>query len=90
MTKKELTQSVSDLTGVPEDATARVIHTVMESILTALQRGDSVVLPGFGTFSVSHRKAQQSRNIKTGEPMEIPARNIPLFKPGKNLKDAVR
>ena len=90
MTKKELSQIVSDLTGVPENATVNVLNTALESITAALQRGDSVVLPGFGTFSVSHRSPRQGRDIKTGKPMEIPARNVPSFKPGKNLKDAVR
>ena len=90
MTKSDLAQVVSDLTGCPEKATTNILNTTMETIAKALQRGDSVSLPGFGTFSVSHRSARQGRDIKTGKPMEIPARNVPSFKPGKNLKDAVR
>ena len=90
MTKSDLAQVVSDLTGCPEKATTNILNTTMETIAKALQRGDSVSLPGFGTFSVSHRSARQGRDIKTGKPLEIPARNVPSFKPGKNLKDAVR
>ena len=90
MTKTELTQKVSDLTGVPEKATANVINIAMESIVIALQRGETVALPGFGTFSVTHREERQGRNLQTGEPMTIPAHNIPSFKPGKGLRYAVR
>ena len=90
MTKTDLAQVVSDLTGCPEKATTNILNTTMETIAKALQRGDSVSLPGFGTFSVSHRSARQGRDLKTGKPMEIPARKVPSFKPGKNLKDAVR
>ena len=90
MTKTDLAQVVSDLTGCPEKATTNILNTTMETITNALQRGDSVTLPGFGTFSVSHRPASKGRNLKTGEPMEIPAYNIPSFRPGKKLKKAVR
>ena len=90
MTKAELAQEISDLTCIPEKAVANVIGTAMEVIATALKHGDSVALPGFGTFSVAHREARQGHNLQTGEPMEIPAHNIPSFKPGKNLKEAVR
>lgn len=90
MTKTELVQKVSDLTGVPEKATANVINVAMESITISLQHGESVVFPGFGTFYITHREAMTGRNIRTGEPLELPARNSPLFKPSKKLKEAVR
>ena len=90
MTKAELAQEISDLTCIPEKAVANVISTAMEVITTALKHGDNVALPGFGTFSVAHREARQGHNLQTGKPMDIPAHNIPSFKPGKNLKEAVR
>ena len=90
MTKTDLAQVVSDLTGCPEKATTNILNTTMETIQNALQRGDSVTLPGFGTFSVSHRAPRKGRDMKTGEPIEIPAHSIPSFRPGKKLKDAVR
>jgi len=54
-----------------------------------LKEGDQVVLVGFGTFSVKERAARTGRNPQTGDPIEIKAANIPSFKAGKALKDAV-
>ena len=62
---------------------------MFESITTALKKGDEVRLVGFGTFSVSKRKASTGRNPRTGEPMTIKASSQPKFKPGKLLKDSV-
>ena len=90
MTKTELVQKVSDLTGVPEKATANVINIALESISMSLQHGESVVFPGFGTFYITHYEARTGRNIRTGEPLELSARNSPLFKASKALKDAVK
>ena len=59
------------------------------SITGALTKGEEVRLVGFGTFSVSKRKASTGRNPRTGEPMTIKASNQPKFKPGKLLKDSV-
>jgi len=55
----------------------------------SLKKGDSVALVGFGTFSVKARAARTGRNPQTGQPIEIAAANIPSFKAGKALKDAV-
>jgi DNA-binding protein HU-beta len=49
-----------------------------------------VKLVGFGTFSVSNRKARMGRNPQTGEEIQIPARKVPVFRPGKELKEAVK
>jgi DNA-binding protein HU-beta len=54
-----------------------------------LQSGDTVRIVGFGNFQVAHRKASNGRNPRTGEPIQIPASNIPKFKAGKALKEAV-
>ena len=56
----------------------------------ALKKGDSVTLVGFGTFSVSKRKARKGRNPQTGEAIKIAAKKVPVFKAGKGLKDSVK
>ena len=55
----------------------------------ALARGDGIELRGFGTFKVRHRKARTGRNPRTGEPVEVPARDVPVFKPSRLLRNRV-
>ncbi|MEE4662290.1 MAG: HU family DNA-binding protein, partial [Halieaceae bacterium] len=62
---------------------------VVDSITGALKQGDSVALVGFGTFAVKERAARTGRNPQTGQEIQIEAANIPGFKAGKALKDAV-
>ena len=62
---------------------------MVEVVTKALKDGDQVTLVGFGTFLVRHREARQGRNPRTGDTIEIAASNIPSFKAGKALKDAV-
>jgi len=62
---------------------------MFEEMVTALRQGDKVNISGFGTFSVSARKARTGRNPKTGESIEIAASRAAKFKPGKTLKDEI-
>ena len=73
--------------GVP-DAT-KAVDAVLDSITGTLANGGSVSLVGFGTFSVKARAARAGRNPRTGETIQIKATNVPSFKAGKALKDAV-
>ena len=66
------------------------LNTVINEITGSLKKGNDVVLTGFGTFTVSKRKARMGRNPKTGAAIKIPAMSVPRFKAGKALKDAVR
>jgi DNA-binding protein HU-beta len=89
MNKSELVEAVvSDADLSKADAT-RAVDAVVSSITEALQRGDQVALVGFGTFSVKHRAARTGRNPQTGKTMDIAASNVPAFKAGKGLRDAV-
>lgn len=89
MNKTELTNAVAEKTGVSKKDVAQVVSSVVETITAELAKGESVQLVGFGTFSVSEKKAREGRNPKTGETMHIEACNAPKFKAGKSLKDAV-
>ncbi len=62
---------------------------VFDSIKDALAKGEKVSLVGFGSFSVKERKAREGRNPRTGKPLKIAAKTVPVFKAGKALKDAV-
>lgn len=89
MNKQELIGAVADATGLAKSEASKAVETVFDTVTTVLKRGDEVRLVGFGTFSVSNRKASTGRNPRTGEPMQIAASAQPKFKPGKVLKDAV-
>jgi DNA-binding protein HU-beta len=91
MNKQELVRAMAE--RMPEGTTLKTaeaaLNAFVESVTTALSNDDEVVLTGFGSFKVSKREARTGRNPQTGEAMEIAATNVPSFKAGKNLKDAV-
>ena len=89
MNKQELIGAVAEGTGLARADAARAVETVFGTIGTVLKSGDEVRLVGFGTFSVSKRKASTGRNPRTGEPMKINSSSQPKFRPGKGLKDMV-
>lgn len=67
----------------------RVVGVILEEIGDALARGDRVELRGFGAFSVRKRDARKGRNPRTGEPVNVPAKAVPFFKAGKELRARV-
>jgi integration host factor subunit beta len=67
----------------------KVVNVVLEEIGEALKRGDRVELRGFGAFSVRKREARRGRNPRTGEPVKVPAKAVPFFKAGKELRARV-
>ncbi|HKZ03039.1 MAG TPA: HU family DNA-binding protein, partial [Pyrinomonadaceae bacterium] len=62
---------------------------VFESIIDTLNQGEKIELRGFGSFRVRERGARRGRNPKTGDPVSIPAKRVPYFKPGKELKELI-
>ncbi len=89
MNKQDLVNSVADTSGLSKSDASKAVESVFDTITSTLKDGGDVRLVGFGTFSVSQRKASTGRNPRTGEPMTIPASTQPKFKAGKALKDAV-
>ncbi len=89
MNKTDLVASVADATSMSKADAANAVDSVFSAITGALAGGGEVRLVGFGTFSVSHRKATMGRNPRTGEAIQIKASNQPKFKAGKALKGAV-
>ncbi len=90
MNKAELIEAVSKVTEMTKADTERAIDAVIDVVSKNIKKKDGVKLVGFGTFAVSSRKARVGRNPQTGEEIQIPARKVPVFRPGKELKDAVR
>ena len=89
MNKAELIDTIATSADIPKTVAGRALDAMVEAIEGALKNRDSVALVGFGTFSVKERAARTGRNPQTGAPIEIAAANVPTFKPGKALKDAV-
>ena len=89
MNKNDLISQVAEDSGLSKADATKAVDAVFDNIAGALGKGGEVRLVGFGTFSVSHRKATTGRNPRTGETIQIKASNQPKFKAGKALKDAV-
>jgi len=89
LNKTELIGEVASKIGMTKKDTEKMINAFFATVEEALQCGDKVQLVGFGTFEVRSRQARKGRNPQTGAEIEIPATNIPAFKAGKALKDAV-
>jgi len=90
MNKAELIKSVSEKAELTQKDAAKVVDTVLETITNSLANDDKVQIIGFGTFEVRERSARKGRNPQTGEEIEIAATKAPAFKPGKELKEAVK
>lgn len=89
MNKQDLVAKVAESADISKQKAASAVDAVVETIKTSLQDGDDVRLVGFGTFSVRDQSARMGRNPRTGEPNPIPAKKVPKFKAGKELKEAV-
>ena len=89
MNKNDLVATVADTSGLSRADATKAVDAVFDSITASLKAGTEVRLVGFGTFSVTKRKASTGRNPRTGETMKIKASSQPKFKAGKGLKDAV-
>ena len=89
MNKADLINAVAEKTGLSKKDTEAAINAAIDAITECLAAGDKVQLVGFGVFEVKARAARIGRNPKTRETINIPASKVPVFKPGKGLKDAV-
>ncbi len=89
MNKTELIASVAEKAGLTKKDADAAVAAVFAAITDELKEGGKVQLVGFGTFAVKHRDARTGRNPRTNSNITIPAADIPVFKAGKALKDAV-
>ncbi|MBD3258924.1 hypothetical protein GF377_10855 [candidate division GN15 bacterium] len=90
MTKDEMIAKMADNSGISKKEATQALTAFMDGVTEQLQKGEKVSFAGFGTFAVSNRKARTGRNPQTGETINIPASKVPVFRAGKNLKDALR
>jgi len=90
MNKAALIEQMAKETKLPKSACKGALESFIKAIETSLKKNKSVVLTGFGTFSVMKRKERVGVNPATGKKMRIPARKVPKFRAGKKLKSLVK
>ena len=90
MNKAKLVEHMAKTTKMPKSTCKECLEAFILAVGTALKGGKSVVLTGFGTFTQMKRKSRVGINPATGKKMQIPAKKVPKFKPGKALKALVK
>ena len=86
MTKAELVEEVARATELTKKDAERLVEVVFRSLIEALNAGEKIELRGFGSFRLRERNSRRGRNPKTGTPVDIPAKRVAYFKPGKELR----
>jgi integration host factor subunit beta len=89
MTKAELVEKVSGQINLTKKQTEVIVNTVFQSITESLSEGKKVELRGFGSFRIRERNARLGRNPKSGAQVDVPAKRVPFFKAGKELRELV-
>lgn len=90
MNKAKLVEQMSKVTKLPKSTCKECLEAFIASIGGALKTNKTVVLTGFGTFTVMKRKSRVGVNPATGKKMQIPAKKVPKFRAGKALKSMVK
>ncbi|WGM03593.1 HU family DNA-binding protein [Arsenophonus nasoniae] len=90
MNKTEVINQIAEKAGLTKKDSEKALNALIETVTEALKAGDEVQLVGFGSFQVKQRAAREGRNPQTGKVIQIAAANVPSFKAGKTLKEAVK
>jgi DNA-binding protein HU-beta len=90
MTKTDIVAKVAEEVKISKAAAGKALEVITDSITQAIRKGERVSLIGFGTFSVSQRKARKGRNPQTGKEIKIAAKKVPKFSAGAILKAAAQ
>ena len=89
MNKEDLVSAIAAASKMTKKDVSVALDATLKCVGDALKSGDKVTLVGFGTFQVKDRAAREGRNPKTGAVLKIPAKKVPVFTPGKGLRDSV-
>ena len=90
MNKTELVKAISEKAKLKVSETEKLVNSFIDTVSDELKSKGKVTLVGFGTFAVAHRKKKTGVNPKTGDKITIKAKDVPVFKAGKALKDRVK
>ncbi len=89
MTKADLVDEVAKNSVLSKKDAEAIVQAVLDSIVESLKSGGKVELRGFGSFRLRKRSSREGRNPKTGEKVFVPAKKVPYFKPGKDLRELI-
>ena len=89
MTKADLVDEVAKNSVLSKKDAEAIVQAVLDSIVESLKGGGKVELRGFGSFRLRERSSREGRNPKTGEKVFVPAKKVPYFKPGKDLRELI-
>lgn len=89
MTKSQLIEEVAARAGLTRKLAEQLVNAIFQSMEDALVRGDRIEIRGFGSFKTKHYAAYTGRNPKTGEPIPVEAKVLPVFKVGRQLRERV-
>ena len=87
MNKSELIKQLAEKTQISYEEADTMVHTMIDGMKKALCKGGRIEIRGFCNFAVREYDAYTGRNPKTGEPMHVPPKRLPFFKPGKEFKE---
>ncbi|KPJ51052.1 hypothetical protein AMJ40_01130 [candidate division TA06 bacterium DG_26] len=90
MNKADLVEKVARDANITKKAAARAVDSIFDGIASSLQRGKRVTLVGFGSFEVRRRAPRRARNPRTGTIINVPAKRVPKFRPGAELRKKVK
>ena len=90
MNKKDLVNTLAKKVGLSKKAANDAIDTMIETITKSLKKGEKVTFVGFGTFTVRKRAARKARNPRTQQIIKVPAKKVPVFRPGSELRKAIK
>jgi integration host factor subunit beta len=89
MTKADLVERVAIEAELTKKDAEQLVEIVLDSIIHSLNEGEKIELRGFGSFRIRERNSRKGRNPKTGAAVDIPAKRVAYFKPGKELKELI-
>ena len=89
MTKADLVERVASEADMTKKDAEQLVEIIFDTIISTLNKGEKIELRGFGSFRLRERNSRKGRNPKTGESVEIPAKRVAYFKPGKELKEVI-
>lgn len=89
MTKADLVERVAHEADMTKKDAEQLVEIIFDTIISTLNKGEKIELRGFGSFRLRSRNSRKGRNPKTGESVDIPAKRVAYFKPGKELKEVI-
>ena len=89
MTKKDMTKAIAEEMGLTQDQAREIIQRVFDSITETLLNEGRLELRNFGVFEVKERRPRRARNPRTGEAVEVPAKLVVTFRPGREMEERV-